>query len=107
MEPWSRCANGGRYRDRTSDLCREGFPAIVGCVGYREIPLMLGPYRGLAALVPGDSVRRWRCTLVARRRSLAISAPTRPDADPQNPEESLERRGFLTGLCWSFLGGPR
>jgi hypothetical protein len=32
---------GGRCRDRTCPLPCEGFPVIVGCAGYREIPLML------------------------------------------------------------------
>ena len=76
-------------------LSCEGFPAIVGCAGYREIPLILG-----AAGVGGVGCGRFGATVVLHGRCTPkITHHLRSDGSSQcwtqqNPEESLERRGL-------------
>ena len=89
-----------RPRRRWDRQC-EGFACIVGCGGYREIPLILG-----ATAVGGVGCGRLGATVVLHAGCTPKithhlradgSGPMRPQ---QNPEASLERGPSLPGLCW-------
>ena len=77
----------------------EGFPAIVGCAGHREIPLILG-----AAGVGGVGCGRFGATVVARPLYAEDHSPRPTEAaqcgTQQNPGR-VPAGPSLPGRCWS------
>ena len=76
----------------------EGFPAIVGCAGYREIPLILG-----AAGVGGVGCGRFGATVVLHARCTPKITHhvrrKRPNAGPNRiPEESPPGLPYLAAV---------
>jgi hypothetical protein len=90
-----------RPRRRWDRQC-EGFPCIVGCGGYREIPLILG-----ATAVGGVGCGRLGATVVLHARCTPkITHHLRADGSgPMRAPNRIRKRPSsaglpLPGLCW-------